>query len=93
MEHSLRASASVSGKRLFMHLRGAVAVAVTLGAVGVSATSASAADPTPLTGQITPALSTISAPTPVAGRYIVTFSPGASNSDQSTALADAGAVD
>ncbi|MCW3057071.1 MAG: hypothetical protein JWO21_1040, partial [Solirubrobacterales bacterium] len=31
MEHSLRASASTSGKRLFMHLRSAVAVAVTLG--------------------------------------------------------------
>jgi hypothetical protein len=93
MEHSLRSSAPTAGKRLSRHLRAAVAVAIALGAVSVSAASASADELTPFAGPITSPLSTVAAPGPVPGRYLVTFSSGVSGTEQQATLSDVGATD
>ncbi|TMK23948.1 MAG: hypothetical protein E6G62_09815, partial [Actinobacteria bacterium] len=93
MEHSLHKTAPRSKRLLVAHLRCVVALAAVLGSVSVLTANAFAADPAPLSGSITPALSTIAAPTPVAGRYIVTFSPDVSAPQQSGVLASAGAND
>jgi Chitobiase/beta-hexosaminidase C-terminal domain/Bacterial Ig-like domain len=93
MEHSLHATASSPRKPLVAHLRSAAALAVALGTLSLSTANALADEQAPLSGQITPALSTIAAPGPIAGRYIVTFSSGTSATEQSAALANAGASD
>jgi hypothetical protein len=92
MEQPARGSESNPGGRLRRRLGTALAVAVALGA-SVSATSAFAADQAPLTGPITSPLSTLSAPSPVPGRYILTFSAGTSASEQAAIVSSAGATD
>src|SRR5207248_2081648 len=93
MEHSLQISAPTPRKLFFAHVRRAVAVAVALGIVSTSTANALADDQAPLTGQVTPALSTIAAPAPVPGRYLVTFSSGVSDAEQEAAISAVGASD
>src|SRR6476660_6390132 len=93
MEHSLNSSAPTAWKRFARHLRIAVAVAVALGTVSASAASASADQQAPLTGPFTSPLSTVAAPGPVPGRYLVTFSSGVSADEQQSVLSEVGASD
>src|SRR5207237_793526 len=61
--------------------------------VGLSCADAFAADQTPLGEQLIEAVGAISAPSPVAGSYIVAFKTGTSDAEQSSAVAGAGAKD
>ena len=76
--HSSEANRRRSGARL----RRAILLALAIGAVVPAASSAE-----PLSRDLTSPVAAIASPGPVPGRYIVTFAPGTSVSDESASIA------